>query len=81
MMERSTQMMWIGGLMLVVGAVLPFLMVIMVVPKSLLLSLVAYVCSVGGLFVGLIGLAGVRSRAVDRERRAEDGTGEMFDFR
>lgn len=80
-MDRSDRMTWLGGLMLVVGAVLPFLMVIQVLPPSLMLSLISHVCSLGGLFVGLIGLAGVRGRMVEADRRKEDGTSEMFDFR
>ncbi len=80
-MDRSDRLLWTGGLMLVVGAVLPFLMVIAVFPNSLLLSLIAFVCSLGGLFVGMIGLAGVRGRIVEADKRKEDGTSEMFDFR
>ena len=80
-MGHPERLMWIGGVMLVLGAVVPFLMVIAVLPASLFLSMFSYLASIGGLFMGLIGLAGVRGRVEAREQQAEDGTGEMFDFR
>lgn len=79
-MDRSEWMVLVGGLMLAAGAIIPFLMVIRTLPPSLLLSVLSYACSLGGLFVGMIGLAGVRGRLVEADRRARDGTGEMFDF-
>ena len=57
--NRAIQLMWIGGAGLVFGAVAPFLMMIRVWEPSLWLSFLSYVTSVGGLVLGLIGLAGV----------------------
>ena len=79
-MGHPGRLMWIGGVMLLLGAVMPFLMVISVFPNSLLLSALSYFASIGGLFLGIIGLAGVRGRTEARDRKAEDGTGDMFDF-
>jgi hypothetical protein len=53
-----------GGVL--VGAALPFLMVIRVIEPSFLLSLVAFLLSVSGLIMGLIGSALYVS---DRRRR------------
>ena len=39
------------------GAVLPFLMIMGIVPASLWLSFVTYISSVTGLFLGIIGAA------------------------
>ena len=47
----------IAFLMVLMGAVLPFLMVIKVLPASLLLSFISYGVSVGGLFLGIVGAA------------------------
>ncbi|MEW6046341.1 MAG: hypothetical protein AB1609_07645 [Bacillota bacterium] len=45
-----------GLLLLVLGWVLPFLMVVRILPPSFLLSFVAYAASLIGLAVGLFGL-------------------------
>jgi hypothetical protein len=47
----------IGFLLLLAGAVLPFLMVIRILPSTLLLGFVSFGCSVAGLFLGVIGAA------------------------
>jgi membrane associated rhomboid family serine protease len=44
-----------GGLLLVASCLALLLMVIRVIPSSLLLSLVAYAASLGGIVVGIIG--------------------------
>ena len=43
--------------LLLIGAVLPFLMVIRVVESSFFLNFVSYIASVGGLFIGVLGIA------------------------
>ncbi len=61
----------IAGLVLVLaGAVLPFLMVIRVLPSSLWLSVVAYASSVSGIFLGIIASAMIYT---ERHRNG-DGT-------
>ena len=60
----------VGSCLLVAGAVLPFLMVIGVLPSPLWLSFVVFACTVGGGFVGILGLA----MAVAERRRRDDGT-------
>jgi hypothetical protein len=55
MMMRPRRLLFIGFLMVLAGAVLPFLMVIRIFEPSFWLSFVSYGVSVGGLFLGLIG--------------------------
>jgi len=50
---------FVGFLLVLSGAVLPFLMVIRVLDSSLLLGFIAYSNSVGGLTLGLLGMATV----------------------
>ncbi|MCL0089079.1 hypothetical protein M1O54_01760 [Dehalococcoidia bacterium] len=54
----------IGFLLLLVGAVLPFVMVIRLVESTFLLNFVAATSSIGGLTAGLIGIV-----QYDRSRR------------
>ena len=56
-----------GFALVLAGAVLPFLMVIGVLPSALGLSVLSYGCSVSGIFLGLIGAA-----AYAAERRRGD---------
>ena len=59
----------IGFLLLLVGAVLPFVMVIRLLESTFLLNFVAATSSIGGLTVGLIGIVQYdRSRREDRDR-------------
>lgn len=47
----------IGVFLLLIGAILPFLMVIRVVSSGIGLSIVAYISSIAGLVVGMVGVA------------------------
>jgi hypothetical protein len=47
----------LGFVLVLLGAVLPFLMVLRVIPPNFLLSFFSYGASVIGLFLGLIGAA------------------------
>jgi hypothetical protein len=47
----------IGFVLVLFGAVAPFLMVMKVVPSSFILNFLSYGASVVGLFLGLIGAA------------------------
>jgi hypothetical protein len=47
----------VGFVLLVLGALLPFLMLVGLVESTLFLNLVAAVCSIGGLTTGFMGLA------------------------
>jgi len=51
------KLIFIAFLMVLMGAVLPFLMVIGVLKASLLMSFISYAVSVGGLFLGIVGAA------------------------
>ena len=56
-MMNPRNLLIIGFLMVVVGAVLPFLIVIRLLPSTFLLNFIAYGVSVGGLFLGVLGIA------------------------
>jgi hypothetical protein len=61
-MENPLRLIVAGIVLLLCGAVLPFLMVIGVLPKTLPLSFLAVACSVAGLLTGFMGIAGYRRR-------------------
>ena len=47
----------IGFVLVLLGFVLPFLMVLQIIPSSLIVSFLSYGASVAGLLLGLIGAA------------------------
>ena len=51
------QILVLGFVLVLTGAVLPFLMVVRVIQPNLILSFLSYAASVAGLFLGLIGAA------------------------
>ncbi len=53
------RLIFLGFLLVLAGAVLPFLMVIRLLDASLWLSFVSYGSSVSGMFVGLLGAASI----------------------
>ena len=57
-MTRLTpkQMIIIAVVLLILGALLPFLMVMDVVESTFFMNFLAYVCQVSGLFVGMLGI-------------------------
>jgi membrane associated rhomboid family serine protease len=55
-MEHPGRLIGIGLGLLLVGAVLPFMMVINLVQSTLPLNLVAVLASVGGITMGLLGM-------------------------
>jgi hypothetical protein len=59
-----------GFVLVLAGAVVPFLMVMGVLPSPLWLSFVSYISSASGLFLGIIGAASI---ARDRWRRRDGG--------
>lgn len=50
---RTTLLVAFG--MLLLGFILPLLMIMQVLRSTFLLNFIAYICSVGGLIVGMIG--------------------------
>ncbi len=56
-MEKSVKLIIAGVVLLLVGAILPFVMVIRLVTPTLLLSFISYACSTAGLITGFIGIA------------------------
>jgi hypothetical protein len=47
----------VGFILVVIGAVLPFLIVLRVLPSTFLLNILAYAASTIGIFLGVIGVA------------------------
>lgn len=47
----------IGFILVLTGAVLPFLIVLGYLPSTLLLNIMAYIASTVGIFLGVIGVA------------------------
>lgn len=47
----------LGSVLVVVGVVLPFLMVLQVLPSTFFLNFLAYISSVTGLWFGMMGAA------------------------
>lgn len=47
----------LGFFMVVIGAVLPFLIVMRILPSTFLLNFLAYTTSTVGIFLGVIGVA------------------------
>ena len=56
-MEKSVKLIIAGVALLLVGAILPFVMVIRLVTPTLLLSFISHGCSTAGLITGFIGIA------------------------
>jgi membrane associated rhomboid family serine protease len=50
------QLILIGFVLLVIGFILPFLMVLQLLESTLLLNFVAYLASLFGLIIGLVGV-------------------------
>ncbi len=61
------QLFVIGGVLVTVGMVLPFLMVMRLIPTTFFLSFFAYGCSIVGLLLGIVASA----MYVARKRRED----------
>jgi|GEM_PF-6617207 len=57
MRERPWLLILVGATGLFAGAALPFLMVLRILTPTLGLNFLAFICQVGGLFLGFLGLA------------------------
>ncbi len=56
-MQMSSRLFLIGFICVLTGAVLPFLMVMRIVPSTFVLNFIAFSTSVIGIFLGVIGVA------------------------
>jgi hypothetical protein len=56
-LSRPVEMILIGLVLVLLGAVLPFLMVMQVLQSTFLLNFFSYGASIVGLFLGLLGSA------------------------
>ena len=54
---KSKLFIFIGLLLVTCGALLPFLIVLQILPNTYFLAFLSYASTVGGLFLGLIGSA------------------------
>ena len=61
-MGNPPKLIVIAFVLLLAGAILPFLMLIGLVEPTLFLNLVAVVCSIGGLTTGFMGIVSYRHR-------------------
>jgi hypothetical protein len=50
-------MVWLGFILILMGVILPFLMVIQLLPSTFLLNFFAYILGLIGLFISLIGIS------------------------
>ena len=66
---RYSRLIVIGFFLVLLGAVLPFLMVLGLIESTLLLNFVAFSASVVGLFLGVIGMA---TYVGEKRRRHQD---------
>ena len=56
-MDSPVKLIIIATVLLIIGVVLPFMMVLELLEKMLVLSAVSFVCSTAGLIMGFIGIA------------------------
>ncbi len=63
---RSYKLVVIGFMLVLIGWLIPMLTVLRIIPSYLALLFFSFACSVGGLFVGLMGVA---SKVIERRRR------------
>lgn len=54
---RGEVLVVIGFVMVLLGAILPFLIVLKILPSTIFLNFISYIFSVGGLLMGISGLA------------------------
>jgi hypothetical protein len=55
-MEHPVRLIVIGFLLLLAGAVLPFVMVINLLESTLFLNIVSVLCTVSGIILGFLGI-------------------------
>jgi hypothetical protein len=62
MLEHPERLLLIAIILLLFGCIMPFLMVTQVVESTFFLNFLSFTASVGGLFLGIIGVAMQRLR-------------------
>jgi hypothetical protein len=65
-MKQGFQYILLGFVLVVMGAVIPFLMVLQVITLSFWLSFLGYSASVIGLFIGMLGTFGISQEELDK---------------
>jgi hypothetical protein len=56
-MKKPTNLLIIGGCLLIIGVALPFLMITRLLEPNLFLSFLSHGCSTAGFIIGFIGIA------------------------
>lgn len=54
---HPVRLIYIGFILVLLGAVLPFLMVMRIIPSTFFLNFFSYAATMSGLFLGMIGAA------------------------
>jgi hypothetical protein len=52
---NSIHLIWIGGVLILLGVILPLLMVMKIIESTFFLNFFSYAMSVSGFFMGLVG--------------------------
>lgn len=63
---------WVGGLLLVVGFVLPLLMVIKILPSTYFLNFLSYGCQLVGMVSAMLGTFSIVKVRLDREKAKDN---------
>ncbi len=58
-MFNSRRLLWLGFILVLLGFVIPFLIVIKILPSTFFLNFFAFGASVAGLYLGIIGASGL----------------------
>ncbi len=58
-MMNSRRILWIGFILVLLGFLLPFLMVIRLIPSTFFINFFAFGSSIAGLYLGIIGASGL----------------------
>jgi hypothetical protein len=70
MLEHPERLLLIAIILLLFGCIMPFLMVTQVVESTFFLNFLSFTASVGGLFLGIIGVAMQRLRT-DKKKKED----------
>ncbi|MEX1376308.1 MAG: hypothetical protein AB1Z23_02430 [Eubacteriales bacterium] len=68
-MKKSSQLLLIGGILVVIGFVVPFMMVADVIPKALWLEMIIAIVQVVGLGMGIMGSVIMTKNRRDKNKK------------
>lgn len=70
MLDRPERLLLIAVILMLFGCIMPFMMVTRVVESTFFLNFLSFTASVGGLFLGIIGIAMQRLKT-DKKKEEE----------